>query len=143
MKINISRIVSESGESIIDSDTVKAYRALIKGNIKNAARILYKLHYDIYWTGTRNATTDGIVAQIYKERGIPKPVRTSDSDPDIVKEAVLRRVQDHIKTAKDIIENGMKVKPKGRIEGDKFRLLDGYNRVALLIAMGNTEIDAE
>ena len=143
MKLSISQIVSNSGESIVESDTVKAYRALINGDKKRATQLLRKLHEEIYWSGIRNVTTDMGVAQIYKEHGIPKPAKTSDSDHGIVKEAVARRVQDHIKTAKDIIENGMKFKPSVRMEDGKYRLLDGYNRVALLIAMGNDEIEAE
>ena len=143
MKLDISQIVSNSGDSIIESETVKAYRALINGDKKRAAQLLRKLHEDIYWSGIRNLTTDMGVAQIYKERGIPKPAKTADSDPGIVKEAVARRVTENIKTAKDIMENGMKVKPSVRMEDGKYRLLDGYNRVALLIAMGNDEIEAE
>ena len=141
MKLNISQIVSNSGDPIIESETVKAYQALLNGNKKRAIKLLCKLHEEIYWSGIRNITTDIIVAQIYKERGILKPSRTADSDPDIVKEAVARRVRDHIETAKDIIENGLRLKPRGQMEGGTFRLLDGYNRAALLIAMGNSEID--
>ena len=136
MKIDISQIVSSIGEPVTGSATVNAYKYLLEGKTMEAENILFDLHDEIYWSGSRNSTTDAIVAQICKERGIT-------CNPCIVKEAVWRRIRGHISMAYDIMANGIKKKPYGKMINGKYRLIDGYNRVAMAIAMGMTEIDVE
>jgi hypothetical protein len=143
MKINVSRIISHAGEPITESASVKAYRALIDGNERMAKLILCKMYFDGYWTGIRIRTTDEIVAEIYKERGLRKPVNAAESDIAIVRAAVNRRVSGHIAMAKDILKNGMKARPQGKMEGNLLRLYDGYNRASLMVAAGNSEIDID
>lgn len=143
MKIDVSQIVSNAGESVIGSETVKAYHSLIEGDLIKAEDTLFDLHNKIYWSGVRNSTTDAIVAQIYKDRGLVKPANVKEIDPTIVKQAVWLRMARHIKMGCDIMVNGMKKKPYGIMVDGKYKLIDGYNRVAMMIALGNTEIEVE
>lgn len=143
MKVDVSKIVSAIGEPLAKTKTVQAYKYLAAGEELRAGRLLSKMHYEAYWTGIRNKTTDAIVARIYKERGLKKPFFHNDSAPDIVREAVARRVQNEMDTVKDMIANGMRVPPKVIAYNDVYMLRDGYNRVCLMIALGKTEIDVE
>ena len=141
MIVEISKIVNGIGEKITGNKIITAYKHLVKGNDSKAKTSLAKMHYDAYWTGVRNKTTDVIVDKIYKECNLVKPLSFKDCDPGIVRDAVTRRVQREIETAQNIITNGMKISPIVVDEGETYRLLDGYNRVCLMIASGETEID--
>ena len=143
MQVEINKILNGVGEKIIGTKIIAAYRHLIKGDEEKAAAALSRLHYDAYWSGVRNATTDDIVSTIYRERGIEKPANSTDSDPDIVREAVSRRVEREIKIAKDILANGIRKMPVVIPDGDDYRLYDGFNRVALMIARGDKMIEVE
>ena len=141
MQIDISKILNGVGEKISGTKIIAAYRHLIKGDEDKAAAALARLHYDAYWTGVRNATTDDIVAIIYQERGIEKPAQSTDSDPDIVREAISRRIERELRNAKDILANGMRKCPVVISDGENIRLYDGFNRVALLMARGDKMIE--
>lgn len=141
MKVDISKIVNGIGGKIAGSPTVTAYRQLVNGYEKKAEKLLSKLYYDAYWSGIRNRTTDVIIAAIYGECNRVKPLLIKDTDPETVREAVDRRVCRELAMAKHIIANGMLTPPRVTADGETYRLLDGYNRVCLMIAMGITEMD--
>lgn len=141
MQVDIHKILNGVGEKIGGTKIIAAYRHLIRGDEEKAAAALARLHYDAYWTGVRNATTDDIVAKIYQERGLEKPAKSTDSDYDIVREAVSRRVERELRNAKDILANGMRKSPIVMSAGEYYRLYDGFNRVVLMIARGDKMIE--
>lgn len=141
MQVEIHKILNGVGEKISGTKIVAAYRHLIRGDEEKAVAALARLYYDAYWTGVRNVTTDDIVKKIYQELGQEKPENSTDSDPDIVREAVNMRVAGEIKTAKDILANGMRKSPVVIPEGEYYRLYDGFNRVVLMIARGDKMVE--
>ncbi|MCK9520235.1 MAG: hypothetical protein M0R74_14605 [Dehalococcoidia bacterium] len=141
MQVEIHKILNGVGEKISGTKIVAAYRHLIRGDEEKAGAALGRLHYEAYWSGVRNVTTDDIVKKIYLERGIEKPVKSTDSDPDIVRDAISMRVERELKTAKDILANGMLKSPVVIPEGEYYRLYDGFNRVALMIARGDKIVE--
>jgi predicted DsbA family dithiol-disulfide isomerase len=141
MQVEIHKILNGVGEKISGTKIVAAYRHLIRGDEEKAGAALARLYYDAYWTGVRNVTTDDIVKKIYQELGQEKPENSTDSDPDIVREAVNMRVAGEIKTAKDILANGMRKSPVVIPDGDHYRLYDGFNRVVLMMARGDKIIE--
>lgn len=141
MQVDIHKILNGVGEKISGTKIVAAYRHLIRGDEEKAGAALARLHYEAYWSGVRNVTTDDIVKKIYLERGIEKPVKSTDSDPDIVRDAISMRVERELKTAKDILATGMRKSPVVFPEGEYYRLYDGFNRVALMIARGDKMVE--
>jgi len=141
VKVKVENIITHPGFRLLDTVEYEAYGALLQGDETQARGLLHGFHYKQYWTGIRNITTGEYVAKVYRERGTAKPSSYADSDPEIVAEAVNRRVDDHIANALDIIENGCRELPLGVREGDRVRLWDGHNRAALLAAMGHEAIE--
>jgi len=141
MKVSVKNIIHHRGDALLDTFEYKAYLALVNGNKKKAKDILFKNHFDQYWTGVRNITTQQYVAEVYKSKGEHLPGKPADHDKKYVKEAVNNRVNYEIETALSIMHTGCKLAPLGKMEGSMVRLFDGHNRAAIQAAMGFEEID--
>lgn len=141
MLVNVKNIIHHRGDALLDTFEYQAYLTLVQGNRKKAKDILFKNHFDQYWTGIRNITTGEYVKKVYESKGEQLPEKLADHDKKYVKEAVNNRVQYEIETALDIMMNGCNIAPVGKVEGDIIRLFDGHNRAAIQAAMGIEEID--
>ena len=90
MDIPIDKIKTEAGDRIVDSIAFDVYRVFAEGHREEARKALIEAHYDFYFGPRLVITTDEIVAEVYRRRGIPKPTSYLDSDPEFVREAVKR-----------------------------------------------------
>ena len=141
MLVNVKNIIHHRGDALLDTFEYEAYLALVHGDRKKAKDILFKNHFDQYWTGIRNITTGEYVKKVYESKGEQLPEKLADHDKKYVKEAVNNRVHYEIETALSIMLDGCKLAPVGKVEGNIVRLYDGHNRAAIQAAMGFEEID--
>lgn len=141
MLVNVKNIIHHRGDALLDTFEYQAYLALVHGNRKKAKDILFRNHFDQYWTGVRNITTGEYVKKVYDSKGEQLPEKLADHDKKYVKEAVNNRVCYEIDTALSIMLDGCNLAPVGKVEGDIIRLFDGHNRAAIQAAMGIEEID--
>jgi hypothetical protein len=144
MNVPVDKVCSDRGELIFGGWTFAAYKLYLAGEEDEARRMLEELHFTTYYKDRRNITTDKIVAEIYKERGAVKPTSHLASDPDIVRDAVRRRVNGYL-------EQLCKFRDNGYIETDEVRMVRhggnlyrmtscGENKVAALAALGHAII---
>ena len=143
MNVPVDKVLNARGNLIVGGDTYRAYLIFLSGNRGMAWEMLVREHMEWYFGPVRNATSDKIVAEIYAERGLEKPASYKDSDPEIVMQAVVRRVDWYLEQLEDFKKNGFSTKETIRMRrvGDQFQMTScGENKVAAWAALGHKTV---
>lgn len=143
MNVPVDKVLNARGKLIVGGDTFNSYLLYLDGD-KGAARDrLIREHYEWYFGPVLNSTSDKIVAEIYEERGLKKPADYMSSDPEIVMQAVVRRVLWYLEQLADFRDKGFSTKEKIRMrrKGDLYQMIScGENKVAAWAALGNATV---
>lgn len=143
MDILLEKVLSARGDLIMGGETYLCYLLFLGDRPGEARERLTQLHFNTYFGKTRNDTSDKIVKKIYESRKILKPVNYLNSDPEIVMEAVARRVDEYLIQLEDFRQRGYvettTIKMSRR--NDLFIMRScGENKVAALLALGHQHI---
>jgi hypothetical protein len=143
MNVPVEKVLNARGKLIVGGDTFNSYLLYLAGNHKAARDRLIREHYEWYFGPVRNTTSDKIVAEIYAERGLEKPASYKESEPEIVMQAVVRRVTWYLEQLEDFRDHGFSTKEKIRMRqvGDQFQMIScGENKVAAWAALGHKTV---
>jgi len=143
MNVPVDKVLNARGNLIVGGDTYNSYLLHLAGDNKSAWDSLIREHFEWYYGPVRNATSDKIVAEIYAERGLEKPADYKDSDPEIVMQAVIRRVDWYLEQLDRFRDNGFSTKETIRMRrvGDKYQMTScGENKVAAWAALGHKTV---